>query len=104
MIDDLGDLESVRMSEKNSEIEYLMIISQNTAIKNPSTVTQKISSQSSVICKPLCSAHSTEDSKFPDLDIPSLRDSLIQNQPRLYPLSQNVDPTKIVSSSKKITS
>ena len=44
-----------------------------------------------------------QDSEFPDLDIPSVRENLTQSQPRLYTLSQNVDPAEIVSSSKGIT-
>ena len=55
------------------------------------------------MCSPLSLAHSTEDSEFPDLDIPSARENLTQSQPRLYTLNQNVDPAEIVSSSKEIT-
>lgn len=44
-----------------------------------------------------------QDSEFPDLDIPSVRENLTQSQPRLYTLSENVDPAEIVSSSKGIT-
>ena len=103
MIDDLGDLYGVSMSENDSEIENLGTTSQNTAMKDPSTATQQIPSQPTVMCSPLSSTHSTEDSEFPDLDIPSVRENLTQSQPRLYTLSQNVDPAEIVSSSKGIT-
>ena len=44
-----------------------------------------------------------EKKKRLDLDIPSVRENLSQSQPRLYTLSQNVDPAEIVSSSKEIT-
>lgn len=103
VIDDLGDLYGVSISENNSDIEYLGTTSQNTVMNDPSTATQQISSQPTVMCSPLSSAHLTEDSEFPDLDIPSVRGNLTQSQPRLYTLSQNIDPAEIVSSSRGIT-
>lgn len=40
VIDDLGDLHGVSMSENDSEIEYLGTTSQNIAMNDPSTATQ----------------------------------------------------------------
>lgn len=103
VIDDSGDLYGVSISKTDSKIEYLGTISQNTVINDPSTTIQQTSSQPKVIYNPLFSAHSTKDSEFPDLDIPSIQENLIQSQTRFYTLSQNLDPAEIVSSSKGIT-
>lgn len=107
VIDDLGaDLYGVSMSENDSEVEYLGTTSRNTGIDtllSPSTATQKIPFQPTLISSLLSSPHSTEESEFLNFDIPSIRENLTQSQARLYTLSQNVDPAEIVSSSKRIT-
>lgn len=76
VIDDIGDLYGVSMSENNSGIEYLDNTSQNTGMNNTSTTIQQISSQLTVMYSPLSSIHSTKDSEFFDLDIPSVRENL----------------------------
>lgn len=82
MIDDPGDLYGVSISKTDSKIEYLGTISQNTVINNPSTTIQQTSSQPKVMYNPLFLTHSTKDSEFPDLDIPSIRKNLTQSQTR----------------------
>ncbi|WP_375449182.1 hypothetical protein [uncultured Nostoc sp.] len=103
MIDDLENLYTVSISKNNSKIENLGNTSQNTVINDSFTVTQQIPSQLTVMCSPISLTHSTENSKFSDLDITSFRENLTQSQTQIYTLSQNVDPAKIVSSSKGIT-
>lgn len=67
------------------------------------TTMQQIFSQPTIMCSLFSLVHSTKDLEFPDLDIPSVRENLIQSQPQFYILSQNIYPAEIVSSSKEIT-